>query len=66
MTERGTSGAGELQITGDPRVRRRLRAGTQYSWTWHIWERHSPWSNQVSPQWNSPLDTTSNDPFVVW
>ena len=33
-----------------------------YSWTWHICERHSPWSNQGSPQWNSSVDTTSNDP----
>ena len=33
-----------------------------YSWTWHNWEHHAPLSNQGSPQWNSPVDTTSSDP----
>ena len=33
-----------------------------YSWTWHNWERHSPWSNQGSPQWNLPFDTHWNLP----
>ena len=61
MKERGTTGAEGPQIAGVPRVHRH-QAGTQYSWTWHNWERHSPWSNQGSPQWNSPVDTTNNDP----
>ena len=53
MKERGTSGAGE------PRVPRVLGVPPQaYSWTWHDWERRSPWSNP----WNSPGDTMSNDP----
>ena len=34
----------------------------QAGWTWHQWERHSPWSNQDLPQWDSPVDITSNDP----
>ena len=58
MKERGTTGAGEPPITGVPRVHRTPQA---YSWTWHNWERLSPWSNQGSPLWNSPVDTSSND-----
>ena len=34
----------------------------QAGWTWHDWERPSPWSKQGSSQWSSPVDTTSNDP----
>ena len=36
-----------------------LRSSTPqaYSWTWHGWEHHSPWSNQ----WNSLTDTLSDD-----
>ena len=33
-----------------------------YNSTWHNGERHSYWSNQSSPQWNSLVDTTRNDP----
>ena len=35
---------------------------SQAGWTRHGWGRHSPWSNQGWLQWNSPVDTTSNDP----
>ena len=55
MTERGTTGAGEPQIT-------RSSTTPQGGWTWHLWERHSPLSNQDLPQWNAPVDLTSNDP----
>ena len=58
MTERGTTGAGEPQVIGVPRVQTTPQAG----WTLHYWERHSPRSNQGWPQWNSPVDTASNDP----
>ena len=58
MKERGTTGAGEPQITGVPRVHRDLKRTHGRG---HNWERHSPWSNQGSPQRNSPVDTTSND-----
>ena len=30
-------------------------------WMWSQ-ERHSPWLDQGSPQWNSTVDTPSNDP----
>ena len=58
MTERGTTGAGEPQITGVPRVHQHLKRNGR----WHHWERHSPWSNQDLPQWKSPVNVTSNDP----
>ena len=40
------------------------QASTQHSWTGHNgnWERYSLWSKRGSPQWNSPVDTASNDP----
>ena len=68
MKERGTTAAGEQtpdhwssSISSTPQA---------YSWTWHNWERHSPWSIQGLPQWhlpfgthwNLPVDTMSNDP----
>ena len=40
------------------------QAGTQYSWTGQNGnrERYSLWSKRGSPQWNSPVETMSNDP----
>ena len=58
MTERGTTGAGRPRITGVPRVHRTLELDHGRGFK----ERHSPWLNQGSPQWNSTVDTTSNDP----
>ena len=60
MKERGTTGAGEPQITGVPRVRRHLKRTHRRGTTGND---ISPWSNQWnSTQWNSPVDTVSNDP----
>ena len=55
MKERGTTGAGEPQITGVLRVHRHLKhthgRGTSGN-------ANPPWSNQ----WKSPVDTMSSDP----
>ena len=54
MKERGTTGAGEPQITGVPRVHRHTMRTHGRGTTGNA----TPWSNQ----WNSPVALTSNDP----